>query len=454
MNNATSSDPALEASLLRLLGGDQKVPTVQGEIVRYVNLDMAATTPALEAVWETVEAVAPWYGSANRGSGYLAEVSTEVLESARRAAATFVGAPPGFSTVFTRNTTDAINLLAAVLPSGATVVAFASEHHANLLPWLRRRATILPVPGSADELLASAEQALVAAGTGARLLAVTGASNVTGEVWPLAELAALAHRQAARLFVDAAQLAPHRVIDMNAIGADYLAWSGHKMYAPFGAGALVGRSDWLDQADPYLRGGGAVRRVTLDGATWREGPERHEAGSPNLIGVAALAASCHQLSATGMDVVRSHEVVLHQRLLAALARMPAVTRYTLWPGATDRVAVTTFNLEGYEPACLAAILGAEHGIGVRYGSFCAHPLVDHLTMSEGGPGAVRASFGVGTCADDVDRLVEALHDILAHGPRWSYKQMDGRFAPDPDPRPRPKFASLDLMADGSTPQCF
>ena len=299
----------------------------------------------------------------------------------------------------------------------------ARRHDVRLLPFTR----------SADELYDACERALRAERID--LVAVTGASNVTGEVWPVAELAALAHDHGAELLVDAAQLAPHRAIDMARSGIDHLALSGHKLYAPFGSGALVGR---MREGTPLLAGGGAIRLVTVDDVTWAPAPDRFEAGSPNVVGVVALAAACRSLMALGMDTVTAHERSLAVRLWTALARVPGLTMLTQWaPGTVDRVGVASFNLDGYRDPLLAAILSAEHAIGVRHGCFCAHPLMTHLLGVPDGqarrfhaelragrqpalPGAVRASVGLGTTAEDIDRLAAALHEIAAYGPRSAY----------------------------------
>jgi selenocysteine lyase/cysteine desulfurase len=282
------------------------------------------------------------------------------------------------------------------------------------------------------------------------LLAVTGASNVTGEVWPIAELAALAHEHGAQIFIDAAQLAPHRAIDMCGLDLDWVAFSGHKLYAPFGAGALVGRSDWLAAAEPYLAGGGAVVEVSTEGTTWASLPERHEGGSPNVIGVVALAVACSALGAIGMDNIARHEIWLCDLLRTTLDQVPGLISYTTWSGPCDRVATAAFNLFGRDHAEMAAILSAEYGIGVRNGSFCAHPLLVHLAGDglDGWkpgcglrvPGAVRASLGLGTDAEDLRRLGAALSEIAEHGPRWTYLQApDGSVSPVPDDRRWPQF---------------
>ena len=302
----------------RLVGADTVVPCVDGRSRRYVNLDYAASTPVMAAVWDAVEAFVPWYSSVHRGSGLKSQVSTAAFEDARGTVAEFVGGRADDAVVFVRNTTEAINVLSAALPAGTRVLSSAVEHHSNLLPWRRHDLRLLPFTGSADELLDACERALRAARPRIDLVAVTGASNVTGEVWPVAGLAELAHAHGAQLFVDAAQLAPHRRIDMAAAGIDFLALSGHKLYAPFGAGALVGDARRAARERPLLQGGGAIELVTLDDVIWADAPERHEAGSPNVVGVVALAAACRALLDLGMEAVAAHERALSARLWSAL----------------------------------------------------------------------------------------------------------------------------------------
>ena len=273
-----------------------------------------------------------------------------------------------------RNTTEAINVLAAALPAGTRVLSTPVEHHANMLPWRQHDVTLLPFTRSTGGLLEAAEQALRARRYD--LLAVTGASNVTGEVWPIAELAEIAHRFGAKIFVDAAQLAPHRPIDMAASGVDLLAFSGHKLYAPLGAGALVGRMP--ADGEPLLHGGGAIKLVTIDDVVWADAPERFEAGSPNVLGVVALAAACRALRAVGMDAVAEHERRLATRLWSGLLDVPGLRTLRLWPDAADRVGVAAFTVEGWRDEELAAALSDRYAIGVRHGCFCAHPLMTRL----------------------------------------------------------------------------
>ena len=420
--------------LAELVGGQLRVPLVDGRSVRYANLDCAASAPALQSVADHIAAALPFYSSVHRGAGYASQVSTAAYESARLDAARFVGARADDVLVFTRNTTDSLNLLAAATPG--PVVHLDIEHHANLLPWQRHASRVVEVRPSLAETLAAVADELRR--EPAALLAVTGASNVTGECLPLEELAAIAHRCGARLAVDGAQLVPHRAVDLSAAGIDYLAFSGHKLYAPFGAGVLVGRRDWLDAAPPHLAGGGAVRNVTLAETTWTDSPARHEAGTPNVLGALALAEAGRELSALPAGALAAHEAALSARLEDGLAGIDGVRALRLWPDGTDRIGVVTFAVDGVPAELVAQYLSAEHGIGVRDGRFCAHPLLARLNADAT---AVRASLGIGSCSDDVDRLVAALSQLRRTGPRWTYSDASDGHRPSPDPRGLPAWSA-------------
>jgi selenocysteine lyase/cysteine desulfurase len=433
--------------LLPVVGGDLPVPLVDGRTVRAANLDYAASAPALAAVAGHVAEALPYYSSVHRGAGYASAASTVLYESARAVVAGFVGARPEDVVVVTRNTTDALNLLASAVPEGGEVLFLDVEHHANLLPWrdlphrcVEAAHTLAGTVARVGDALAERPYAL---------LAVTGCSNVTGELLPIARLAEVAHAHGARIVVDAAQLAPHRGIDMAAWDLDYVAFSGHKLYAPYGAGVLVGRRDWLDAAPPYLAGGGAVREVGGPGGRtrWAAAPQRHEGGTPNVLGATALAAACQALAGLPDGALAAHEAQLRERLLAGLAGLPGVRVLRIWPDSTERIGVVTFTVAGHDPGRLAAYLSAEHGIGVRDGRFCAHPLLARLAPA--GAGAVRASLGAGSSSDDVDRLVEALEDLLTGGEAWTYALDGGRWAPVPDPRPAPPLRTAPWLT-GST----
>ncbi|MCJ0891481.1 aminotransferase class V-fold PLP-dependent enzyme [Rhodococcus sp. ARC_M5] len=412
-------------------GTELQVPLVQGGTCTYANFDYAASAPALTAATDRIAELLPFYSSVHRGAGYASRVSTAAYEKARVTVADFVGAQPDSVVVFTRNTTDSLNLLAACVP-GETVV-LDIEHHANLLPWRDRRVVV--AASTLAETIVRLDAELAA--KPAALLAITGASNVTGEVLPIAELAALAHRHGARIVVDGAQLVPHRRVDIAALGVDYLAFSGHKLYAPFGAGVLVGRRDWLDDGEPHLAGGGAVRSVGIDHTDWAPAPQRHEAGTPNVLGVAALAAACEAIAGFDDAELQQHEHDLSSRLREGLAALDGVEQLQVWDDAPDSVGIVTFTVAGRDPGEVAAYLSAEHGIGVRDGKFCAHQLLSRLGHAAG---AVRASIGLGSSSADVDRLVDALAALVECGPNWHYAEDAGWWNPVPDPRPFPELA--------------
>ncbi len=425
--------------LADLVGANVAVPLVQGGEARYVNLDYAASTPSLVQVATRVAEVLPWYASLHRGSGYLSLVSTSLYESARATLGCFVGARPDDVVIFTRNTTDGLNLLVRAVPAEGEVVYLDIEHHADLLPWQRGANRCVRSAATWAETLDRLEQAL--AERPAALLAITAASNVTGEVVPLSTIVPMAHAAGARVAVDAAQLAPHRPIDLSLTGADYVAFSGHKCYAPFGAGVLVGRRDWLDCAPAYLAGGGAVESVTIDQTDWALSPERHEGGTPNFVGAVALAQATVVLAELMRSgAIEAHETALRQRLLAGLEPFEAVRPLGIWPDSTDAVGIVALEVRGHEAGLVAACLASEHGVGVRDGKFCAHPLIARVNA---GRGALRASFGIGTTADDIDRFVAALGDYLRHGPRHRYSRQHRWFTPDGDGRPTP-FPEVNL----------
>ncbi|MGL4175925.1 MAG: aminotransferase class V-fold PLP-dependent enzyme [Dermatophilaceae bacterium] len=437
VGNADEREPTLPGVIR-----PEPVPTVWGTTVEYADLDHAASAPPLERVARAVELATRAYSSVHRGTGWTSRVTSRYYEAAREEVARFVGARGDDVAVFTRNTTDAVNLLARALPRGTSVVVFESEHHASLLPWPAGSTTRLPVPGSAVDaelLLADALGSLPAA-IGGRprpaLVVLSGASNVTGELWPVRRLAELAHRHGARVLVDAAQLVAHRPVDLGDLGADWLVFSGHKLHAPYGAGALVGRRDWLDAAPPYLAGGGATSSVTERSTTWTTGAARHEAGTPNVLGAVALAAACATVR-EHRAAIETHETRLTTRLLDGLRAIEGVRTYSLFAEGHERGPVATFTVDGLDSALVAAALSAEHGIGVRAGKFCAHLLVDAL-LDDGGTDhgtAVRVSAGLATTEEHVDRLLRAVADLAGHGPRTEYRHDPAHgWRPVHDPR--------------------
>jgi selenocysteine lyase/cysteine desulfurase len=413
-----------------LAGDGVPVPCADGTERPYLSMDAAASTAALEPVVDRVREFIPWYSSVHRGAGYKSQLATAAYEDARHAALAFAGrsADPTTADValIRRNTTEAINHLAyrLRLTRDDVVVTTVIEHHANLLPW-SRAATCRYVECGKDGTFAIADvEAALDQRPAPRLLAITGASNITGWMPPLAAIIASAHDRQILVAVDAAQLAPHRPLPAD---ADFLAWSGHKMYAPFGAGVLLGPRHAFTEGDPFLAGGGAVDLVDLDEVLWTAPPEREEAGSPNVIGAVALHAAIDTLSGIGWGALTSHEHRIATALRRGLAAIPGVRLLGPEPG-TETLPVATFTIEGTPHALVAARLAAEDGIGVRHGCFCAHPYLirllgytrdevhkyrdqirrgDHSAM----PGAVRASAGINTTEQDVTRLLTAVARI-------------------------------------------
>ncbi|MDK0519046.1 aminotransferase class V-fold PLP-dependent enzyme [Streptomyces sp. ML-6] len=439
-------------ALLPVLGEDVTVPLVTGGEVAYAALDYAASAPALRRVWDDVAAYAPYYGSVHRGAGYLSQLSTDLFENSRATVAEFLGCRADDQVVFTRSTTDSLNLLAAALPADCQVFVFETEHHASLLPWRDARVTYLNAPRTPAQAVETLERALAARDPyGPALVCVTGASNVTGELWPVGELAAAAHAHGARIVLDAAQLAPHHPVDITELDVDWVAFSGHKLYAPFGSGVLAGRADWLREAEPYLAGGGASRKVArrTDGGVeveWHTTAARHEAGSPNVIGAYSIASACKALKEAGFDALVAREQRLVAGVRAGLAGIPQVKVLSLFGDDAPRVGVISFVVEGWNSSHFAAALSAEYGIGVRDGLFCAHPLVRTLLGSdpqevgecgapEAEPGerslnAIRVSFGAGTPDEHIERFVRAVKELVNEGAQWKYRTEDGRCVPD------------------------
>lgn len=442
------------------VGLDTRVPLLDGSQRVYINLDNAASTPAFRAVKESVDAFLDYYSSVHRGMGFKSQVSTHAYEAAREAVMDFVGADAELDVcVFGKNTTEAINKLARRFPFTGerdTVLVSTMEHHSNDLPW-RAAANVVHIGVTGEGCLDEADfDALLSQYAGrVALVAVTGGSNVSGYINPIYRLAEKAHAAGAYMLADCAQLSPHRKVDMlphdDPRHLDFVTLSAHKLYAPFGTGALVGQRAVFDSGEPDYRGGGQVEIVTLDTVAWSGAPERDEAGSPNTVGAVALAAAVRQLQAVGMDQVAQHEADLTAYALPRLLKVPGLRIYgDADPSlAAARLGVIPLLMDGIPHFLLSAILSYEFGIGVRNGCFCAHPYLlrllgvgeeearqvresiltnDRRTV----PGLVRVSFGLYNQEDEIDCLVEALNHIARGEYHGSYRQdkASGDFIPD------------------------
>jgi len=378
---------------------------------KLVYLDNAATTQKPSAV---IEAEKFYYENTNanihRGIHALSEYATEEYESARKKAAAFNNVPDSRALIFTRNATEAINLVAYSwarlnLKKGDEILLTIMEHHSNEVPWLRAAkeagarvvfAGILP-DGTLD--LADFLSKL---GPRTRLASFTQVSNVLGTINPVREMAEAAHKTGALVLVDGSQSVPYMPVDFGAIGADFLVYSAHKMLGPTGVGVLAAKAEILEGMEPFLGGGDMIREVTTDGATWADLPNRFEAGTPNIAGVVAFGTALDYLSGLGMDRVREHEISITGYALERLRSLGGITVYG--PSeAGKRGGVIAFNDSSIHPHDLAQFLDG-NGVAIRAGHHCAQPLHRFLGI----PASARASFHVYNTREDVDALVESI----------------------------------------------
>ncbi len=437
-------------------GVELPVPVLGGGTVTGINFDNAASTPPLKRVRDAVNGFSDLYSSVHRGTGYKSRLATEAYEQARELVAGFLGVDSESQVViFVKGTTDALNRIAAEQArlDGRHVLVTAMEHHADLLPWRHRSGHLmvgLSEDGHID--LDAIEQALRTSEGQIGLVAICGASNVTGFVTPVHEVAELAHKHGARISVDAAQLAPHHRVDVRPAGdpghLDFVSLSGHKMYAPYGAGVLVAPRDFFAGA-PEVMGGGAISIVTWDDTVWADLPDREEAGSPNVIGAVALGVAIETLLELGFDEMLDYETAMGQQLVSALSSIPGVSILggLESPRGAERLSLASFVVEGMHHGLVAAALSHEWGIAVRHGCFCANPYVFHLLHMDKEavdgveaevnaghrktlPGAVRASLAPYNTEAEIDRFADAVTRVARGRLRATYEQAaDGTFAP-------------------------
>lgn len=436
-----------------MIGLDKKVSTLNG-CTTYINIDNAATTPPFQAVMQAINDFAPWYSSVHRGSGYKSRFSTELYEDAHTCVRDFVhGHPDEHVVIFGKNTTEAINKLSYRLILRKTDIVLIShmEHHSNDLPW-RKRATVKRIHMLPDGGIDTADflRLLDKYSTRIKLVAITGASNVTGHLPDIHWFARQTHTVGAEIFIDCAQLAAHRPIDVKRLSdiehLDYIAFSAHKTYAPFGCGALVGRRDTFTRGTPEYVGGGTIASVTTTRVDWALPPDSDEAGSPNVIGAVALAAALKTLRTIGMDRIAAHEALLTKHALSGLRHVPGIRVYGDQnpQHAATRSGVIPFTLSNVPAQLVAARLGFEWGIGVRSGCFCAQPFVMSLlglnanharnrilhNRRDTVEGLVRISFGLYNTLEEIDTCVRALTSIARgqHAP-YAVDRYTGIYTP-------------------------
>jgi cysteine desulfurase / selenocysteine lyase len=379
-----------------------------------VYLDSGATTLKPASVIDRLDA---FYRTENsnihRGVHALSQRATQAYEGARRALAEFVGAGDEYTVVFTRGTTEAINLVAysyglSNLQPGDQVLISAMEHHSNIVPWqlvcARSGAELAVVPmddrGVLDQ---QAYTDLLSART--RIVALCQVSNALGTVNPVQLMTEQAHAVGAKVLIDGAQAVPHGTVNLDALNPDFYALSGHKMYGPTGIGALIARNELLVEMPPWQGGGDMIRTVRFSGSTWAEPPARFEAGTPHIAGVIGLGAAVDYLAAVGPEAIAVHEADLLAYGETALADVPGLRQIGTGPA---RAAVLSFIIDGIHPHDIGTIVDRS-GVAIRTGHHCAQPVMDFF----GVPATSRASFGLYNNHSDIDRLVEALHRTCA-----------------------------------------
>lgn len=415
-----------------VVGVDTKVPIKDNREVTAINFDNAASTPPFVSVLNGIRNFAPWYSSIHRGKGYKSQICSEFYDYSREIVADFVKADPAENTViYVKNTTEGINKLSYRLQEeigDGIVLSTFMEHHSNDLPWRYKYKTdYVRVDEAGRLLLDDLENKLKNYKGLVKLVAVTGASNVTGNINPIYEIARLAHKHGAKIFVDGAQLIPHAPIQMNGENEqiDFLTFSAHKMYAPFGIGVLIGAKSLFSKGIPECVGGGTIKMVSHTEVQWADAPERDEAGTPNVFGVLALVEAIKTLKSIGMENISKYEQFLTDYTLRKLRKLPDLKIYGNSKGSKDRVGIIPFNVEGIDHYTLANILSQEAGISVRNGCFCAQPYVQKLLKISPQeiekhmknpllphPGLVRVSFGLYNTCSEVDRLIELLDNVI------------------------------------------
>ncbi len=431
-----------------VVGQNRTVELFDGRGVNVTGLNNAATTPLFTATLNALTRFYETYGALHRGAGPNARATCEAVEIAIESIRYFIGARADHELLFTSNASEAINLGARLLRTftkNRYIITSDIEHTSNNLPWrTHSQARILEISSDMDGKidLQHLEDLLERYGSSVALVTITGASNLTGYIPPIEKIARLTRKHGALLFVDGAQLIPHRPFDMERLGVDLLAFSAHKVYAPAGIGVLAIPRNLLQQV-PVNPGGGSIDMYSAKGKIiWAAESQRHQVGTANAAGIFALGTSLRQLLKIGWDHIVTREASLLGYLLQEMSEIPGIELHAAGTPIQERTSVVAFSVKNQHHALVAAILEAEYGIEVRAGTICNHRLVRRwLNLGEeqqkqieikiaGGNrlasyGVVRASLGVQTTMDDVLRLLSALHSIASHGPTLRYQALEG-----------------------------
>ncbi len=416
-----------------ILGIDMKVMTLNGE-KPYIFFDNGASTPGFKSVFKKLEEFMHFYSNVHRGSGYKSYFATEAYEEARKIVKDFLDADDNHTVVFIKNSTEGINKLARKLKDyigKGKVIITDMEHHSNILPWMKNYETILWETEENGKLSLSKLEELLLENNDVKLVAVTGASNVTGFTNKIHEIAKISHSYGAKIFVDGAQLVPHKKVSMRGKNKDeridFLVFSAHKIYAPYGSGALIGDTEILSHGDPESVGGGTVKFVSFERVIWADLPDKEEAGTPNIPGAIALALTLKKLNEFGMEKLEEHEEELSRYFME---KFKGLKNFKLVGEDRGQEAVSVFSFihRKFSPFLVSSYLSYESAIGVRAGCFCAHPYMLKMIGIFGEklketmnnvilkrinyiPGAVRASLGCYNTKEEIDKLFDTLYKI-------------------------------------------
>lgn len=416
-----------------VIGVDEPVELADGTTRPLINFDNAATTPALKPVMDTVDEEMKMYGSIGRGFSQKSNHSTDVYLNARDTVLNFVNADPGEYTCFYVNsTTDGLNKLASALIDSEDdlVLCTRIEHHANDLSWRERCNVIYAEVDELGRVIYDDIERLLTENEGkVKYVSITAASNVTGYVTDVHRVAKMAHAHGAKIIVDGAQIVAHREFSMKGAtpeeDIDFFVFSAHKMYSPYGGGAVIGKWEDLVNRMPEFYGGGIVKIVRDYDVSYKSAPDVYEAGSPNYAGVVGMAKAMEVLKEVGFDAISKHEQVLNRRLIDGLKTIDNIIIYGDTENIDDRVGVVTFNFEDINSFVLATELTNTGAVATRRGAFCAHPYVWRMMgisdeqaatfencIDRNTPGMIRVSFGIYNNEEEVDRFIEILKSVV------------------------------------------
>ncbi|MGL5346317.1 MAG: aminotransferase class V-fold PLP-dependent enzyme [Peptostreptococcaceae bacterium] len=414
-------------------GIDEQIQLPNGEYIIPINFDNGATTPPLKSVTKIVSDNIKNYGPIARGVGYKGEYCTTMFNNAKETILNFFGLSDTntHTVIYTKSDTEALNILANTIIKDKEdmILTTRMEHHANDLPF-RKVGKVVYV--DVDKLgrinIDDIEKELIKANGKIKVVTVTGASNVTGYVTPIYEIARIAHKYNSLIIVDGAQLVAHKKVDMKGSkeeeSIDFLTFSAHKAYAPFGSGAIVGRKDYLNNSEPFLVGGGCVAGVFDESVIWTSIPERYEAGTQNFFGVIAMAKALNDLQGIGFDKIEEHEAQIKNYLTQNMKNISNIILYGDIDYTDDRLGVVTFNVKDRDYHDIAMKMATEKGISLRVGKFCAHPYVFRLlgvsdcdaykdiVSGDSYYGMIRASLGLYNTIEEADIFLNQLEFIV------------------------------------------